>query len=203
MVQHELRSWIRKVFFRPLGAFVFAILILIAAGLCSWPTAANSAPANSAEPESVKGEFSPTELKSFAVLGAIDTHAHIFVTDPNFIAMLKRLNMHVLDICVAHSAASVKDLPHEISEAEDFVKASGGQAALCTTFNPYTVTQTDFDKTSIGGLDKNFAEGAIAVKIWKNVGMEIKDAQGRYIMPDNPAFEPIYRDIAAHGKTLV
>jgi len=206
MTQYNRNSWSfpnHKAYSRPRGAFVFAFVIVLAGGLWSGTTAGNPRPASSAAPAAVKGVFSPAELKSFAELGAIDTHAHIFVTDPAFIAMLKRLNMHVLDICVAHSAASVKNLSREISEAEDFVKASGGQGALCTTFNPYPVEQPDFAKNAVGQLDKNFDEGAIAVKIWKNVGMEIKDAQGHYIMPDNPALEPIYRDIAAHGKTLV
>ena len=33
--------------------------------------------------------------------------------------------------------------------------------------------------------------------------MEIKDAKGNYIMPDNPVFEPIFKNIAAHNKTLI
>jgi predicted TIM-barrel fold metal-dependent hydrolase len=41
------------------------------------------------------------------------------------------------------------------------------------------------------------------VKIWKNIGMELKTPDGRYVMPDDPAFAPIYREIAAENKTLV
>ena len=41
------------------------------------------------------------------------------------------------------------------------------------------------------------------MKIWKNIGMELKIAKGQYVMPDDPVFEPIYRDIAAHDKTLI
>ena len=33
--------------------------------------------------------------------------------------------------------------------------------------------------------------------------MEIKDTSGNYILPDNPALEPIYKDIALHHKTLI
>jgi predicted TIM-barrel fold metal-dependent hydrolase len=33
--------------------------------------------------------------------------------------------------------------------------------------------------------------------------MEIKDAKGNYILPDASALAPIYRDIAAHNRTLV
>ena len=33
--------------------------------------------------------------------------------------------------------------------------------------------------------------------------MQIKDADGNYVLPDDPALEPIYKDIAAHNKTLI
>jgi predicted TIM-barrel fold metal-dependent hydrolase len=33
--------------------------------------------------------------------------------------------------------------------------------------------------------------------------MELKDQSGRFVMPDDPRFEPIYKDIAEAGKTLI
>src|SRR5690348_4975654 len=33
--------------------------------------------------------------------------------------------------------------------------------------------------------------------------MEIKDSSGQYVMADDSRFEPIYKDIASHGKTLM
>jgi predicted TIM-barrel fold metal-dependent hydrolase len=41
------------------------------------------------------------------------------------------------------------------------------------------------------------------VKIWKEVGMEIKDRNGRFILPDDPRFEPIYAFLAERGKPLL
>jgi predicted TIM-barrel fold metal-dependent hydrolase len=35
------------------------------------------------------------------------------------------------------------------------------------------------------------------------MGMEMKNRAGRWVMADDPAFEPIYRDIAAHHRTVV
>jgi len=58
-------------------------------------------------------------------------------------------------------------------------------------------------KASVASLNQDFARGAIAAKIWKNVGMEILDQSGKYVMPDDPRFEEIYLDIAAHHKTLI
>jgi len=74
---------------------------------------------------------------------------------------------------------------------------------ILTAIAPYKIGQPGFTKEAIRQVNQDFANGAIAVKIWKNIGLEIKDSKGQYIMPDDPAFEPIYKDIAAHNKTLI
>src|SRR5204863_1293726 len=69
--------------------------------------------------------------------------------------------------------------------------------------NPYDFEDPGFSKRVICQLEADFAAGAVAVKIYKVMGMEMKSKAGKYVMADDPAFEPIYQDIAAHGKTLV
>ena len=46
------------------------------------------------------------------------------------------------------------------------------------------------------------ARGAVAVKIWKEVGIEIKNRDGKFILPDDPLFDPIYAHLAKVGKPL-
>src|SRR5690625_5168506 len=41
-------------------------------------------------------------------------------------------------------------------------------------------------------LESGWERGAVAAKIWKNIGMELKDQKGNFIMADNPAFDPLY-----------
>ena len=152
----------------------------------------------------VSGPFSGEELQQFRALGPIDTHTHVFDPDPAFIAMLKKLNLHILDILVVDDMEpGHADLDKERQEAMAVVRASDGYAILCTSFDPFTFNQPGYAKKVVRGLDQDFANGAVAVKIWKNVGMEIKKPDGAYLMPDDPVFEPIFQDIAAHNKTLV
>jgi predicted TIM-barrel fold metal-dependent hydrolase len=143
------------------------------------------------------------ELHPFAALEPIDTHVHAFKSDPVFADLLARLRLHVLDICVADTQRSFGDLAAETARAEGFVQASQGHARLCVTFDPFAFQQKDFAQNTIRQLRQEFTGGAVAVKIWKNIGMELKTPDGRYVMPDDPAFEPIYREIAAENKTLV
>ena len=143
-------------------------------------------------------------LTSFAALEPIDAHVHVFKTDPAFQAMLGRLHLQLLNILVVDDTLSYrKQLKPQIDDALALVRSSHGHVALCTTFDPYRFNDASFSADAIQQINQNFAEGAVAVKIWKNIGMEIKAQDGKFIMPDDPKLAPIYRDIAEHGKTLL
>ena len=143
-------------------------------------------------------------LRSLAALHPIDAHAHIWKSDRTFTAMLERLNLHILDILyVDDKHPDALPLDPQRAAALEFVRSAHGHASLCTTFDPFLFNKPDFTKNAVGGINDDFAQGAIAVKVWKNVGMELKDASGRYVMVDDPRLEPIYRDIEARNKTLI
>jgi predicted TIM-barrel fold metal-dependent hydrolase len=143
-------------------------------------------------------------LQGFASVQPIDIHTHVFKVDSSFKEMLKRLHLHVLDILVVDDMnPAVKALEPSRSDALAVVRASPGHVALCTTFDPYRFTNPDFVRRTVRQINEDFGKGAVAVKIWKNVGMEIKRADGAFVMPDDPVFEPIYKDIAEHNHTLI
>jgi predicted TIM-barrel fold metal-dependent hydrolase len=147
--------------------------------------------------------FSPADLHAFAALEPIDTHAHVFTQEPAFDEFLQTLHLHLLDIVVANKdEGTFPDLASKIAAAKAFVKASG-RAVLCTTFDPFKFSNANFADDAVRQLNHDFSQGAVAVKIWKNVGMELKDQSGRFVMADDPRFAPIYTDIAKNGKTLI
>ena len=47
------------------------------------------------------------------------------------------------------------------------------------------------------------AGGAVAVKVWKDVGMVLKDPDGKYVMADDPRLDPVFSALAKQGRTLV
>ncbi len=145
-----------------------------------------------------------TDLRGLASLEPIDTHTHVAKGDPDFYAMLDRLHMHIVDILLVDDHDEYrKDLNSQRQDAAGVVRASHGHAVLCTSIDPFQFNNPDFAVSTIRGLDQDFANGAIAVKIWKNIGMELKDSNGKYVLADNPKFEPIYRDIQKHNRTLI
>ncbi|HSU32663.1 MAG TPA: amidohydrolase family protein [Bryobacteraceae bacterium] len=144
------------------------------------------------------------DQRAFTSIEPIDTHAHAFKVDARFYDFLHKLHLHLVDIVVANKDdAEFNGLEPKIEAAKAFVNHSNGQAVLCTTFDPFKFSDPKFADRSVQQLNRDFAWGAVAVKIWKNVGMELRDQSGHFVMPDDARLEPIYKDIAAHGKTLI
>lgn len=171
-----------------MSSFLLAMLLFSAAG--------------QTQPAELTG--SDKALDAFSAMHPIDVHVHVFKTDPAFQSMLERLHLKVLNILVMDDTLPYrKQLEPQITDALALVRSSKGHVAWCTTFDPYKFADPSFGNNAIKQIDRDFARGAVAVKIWKNIGMEIKDRNGKFIMADDPKFEPIYKDIARRGKTLM
>ncbi len=143
-------------------------------------------------------------LEAFAKLNPIDAHVHVYKDDPAFNALLKRLRLGALNICVIDDRdADYRGLEPQRSQVLRVSRSSESRAAFCTTFSPYDFDDPEFGRRVIRQLDQDFSAGAIAVKVYKTIGMQIRTKAGAFLMADDPVFEPIYRHIAAHHRTVV
>jgi predicted TIM-barrel fold metal-dependent hydrolase len=143
-------------------------------------------------------------LESFAKLNPIDAHVHVYKDDPAFAALLKRLRLGVLNVCVIDNReADYKDVEPQRSRVLSVFRSTGNTAAFCTTFSPYDFEDPGFSRRVIRQLDQDFAAGAVAVKIYKTIGMQIRTHAGTFLMADDPVFDPIYRHIAAQQRTVL
>jgi predicted TIM-barrel fold metal-dependent hydrolase len=194
-----MRAHSKKAFLLSLIAAALAATAFLALRIVARPLFAAAA----ARPSLAPGSNDDDALQAFAAMQPVDTHVHAFKSDPAFADLMARLRLRVLDICVADTQGIYGELAAQLARAKAFVGASPGHARLCVTFNPFTFQHKDFAQHTVKQLHQEFSDGAVAVKIWKNIGMELKTPDGRYVMPDDPAFAPIYREIAAENKTLV
>lgn len=143
-------------------------------------------------------------LQRLARLNPIDAHAHVYRSDPAFLDLLKRLNLRLLNICVIDDRyPDFRALEPQRSQVLSVFRASAGRAAFCTTFSPYDFARAGFAERVNRQLDEDFLAGAVAVKIYKTIGMQITNRAGNFLQADDPVFDPIYRHIAARHKTLV
>jgi len=134
----------------------------------------------------------------------IDTHNHIHRSAPALVAIMKEAGWRGLSICDSREVGDqVSVLPEMIPGTVRFHRESKGRWAWATTFDARGFEQRDFAERTIAGLQDGFAQDAVAVKIWKNVGMGIRSKSGEYLLPDHSALLPIYEAIQRAGKTLI
>lgn len=71
------------------------------------------------------------------------------------------------------------------------------------TFETATINQTGWSDRQLAYLKKSFDSGAIGLKVWKNIGMEIKDKDSNFIMIDNPIFDPIFNYLEQNNLPVI
>ena len=74
---------------------------------------------------------------------------------------------------------------------------------FATTFSMKGFGQKDWTADTIRHIDAEVQRGALAVKVWKNIGMVEKNAQGHYIMLDDPGFDGVMKHLEERGIPLI
>ena len=182
---------------------LFFVTVLVAAGMFAGAPKLSSV-LFAGQGSGVAASDHSALLEAFAEINPIDAHVHLYKDDPAFGALLQRLKLRILDICLIDDRDPYfQAMEPQRGDVRRVVHSTSGRAVFCTTFSPYDFEEPGFSARAIRQLNQDFADGAVAVKIYKTIGMEIKTKAGKYLMPDDPAFKPVYKDIAAHHRTVV
>ncbi len=136
--------------------------------------------------------------------GRIDTHVHLNRFSQPMIDGLEASNWHVLSISVSRATGDdPSDLDSQLKGNAELHRKSPHNVAWAGSFDARRWQDADFAASTIAALQQQFRDGAIATKIWKNIGMSLRTKDGAYVMPDNPAFMPIYEMLQKQDRTLV
>jgi predicted TIM-barrel fold metal-dependent hydrolase len=139
---------------------------------------------------------------AFEEIPKVDVHSHIFDDVPEVVAMMDRCRFRIVNICVR--GTDVERMRQAEAIAEQLQAKYGRERfRFASTFDLTHRDDPDYVDQVKRWLDASFEKGAVMVKIWKEVGMEIRDPQGRFILPDDPLFDPIYAFLAERGKPLL
>lgn len=134
----------------------------------------------------------------------IDTHIHIHKDAPALLSAIKESKWRGLDIVVCPAVGDEPfDLEAKLGATLQVHRDSGGRLSWASTFDARSFESPDFGERTVARLSRSFDDGAIGVKVWKNVGMGIKSRSGAYLLPDDPALLPVYDAIRRADRTLV
>ena len=103
----------------------------------------------------------------------IDTHVHIHRDAPALLAAFKAMNWRGLDIVVCPASGDEPfDLEDKLRATHEVHRASGGNLAWASNFDARGFERPGFADRTIARLRRSFEDGAIGVKIWKNIGID-------------------------------
>jgi predicted TIM-barrel fold metal-dependent hydrolase len=141
-----------------------------------------------------------TGTPGFERLRKIDVHSHIYEDVPVINAMLRRINLRVVNVSNPGTDGHL-DFMHRFNAA--LVKQHPDIFSFASTFDLTTRNQPDYGARMAKALDETFGQGAVMVKIWKEVGLELKRPDGAFLMPDDAIFDPVYAHLASRKKPLL
>ncbi|MFC1619588.1 amidohydrolase family protein [Candidatus Neomarinimicrobiota bacterium] len=133
----------------------------------------------------------------FATLEKIDAHVHVRHSGPEFLEQAIEDNFKFVIVTLDHYDY---DMQHDWVAQQG--KIHGDQFVYLTYFPMAGWDEPDWQENTIDLLKEAFADGAVGVKVWKNIGMEFKDKDGRFVTIDDPKFDPIIDYIQSQDKTL-
>ncbi len=131
----------------------------------------------------------------------IDAHIHLTAGHRECDSLLERLDVGVLNVCVPHDSEGRWRV--EADQYRRLRAASPRRFAWCTAFDLPRFGDPHYAESAIEGLRSDIAGGAVACKIWKNVGMEVRRPDGAFLMVDDPVFDPILAFLEKQGLTLL
>lgn len=137
----------------------------------------------------------------FKTFPKIDTHVHLEISDDSFVKVLEENNMKLLTLVTRSESQDV--IRKEFDFARNLYEKHPSTIGFATTISMDGFGESDWQEKTIAWLKESFDAGAIAVKIWKDVGMTFRNADSTFILIDDPRFDPIFDFIEAQNKTLV
>jgi predicted TIM-barrel fold metal-dependent hydrolase len=132
----------------------------------------------------------------------IDAHAHLAgygLDEAALVSLLGRHAMRWISICWYENEAA---FARQAALGRRFSTTHPGRFSWITTFPLSGFSRASWTERAINAVEEGLASGAVGVKVWKNVGMELKDADGRHVMIDDPRFDPVLERVRASGLTL-
>ena len=131
----------------------------------------------------------------------IDAHIHYGDDDSQLLQLLAAFDLQLLNICVAQDDHGA--WREQADRYQQLAARYPTRFAWCTSMDLPRFADADYHAQVIAALDADFAAGAVACKIWKNIGMEVRKPDGSFLMVDDPYFDPFFEHMVAHDYPLL
>lgn len=140
-------------------------------------------------------------LADYARVPKIDTHMHLHNPEATFVEAARAQNFKVLTINVDYPDFPPIDEQFRVAVALHTVFPT--EVAFAGTFAVADFEQPGWLERTERRIDAAMAAGAVGIKVWKNVGMALRDATGKLVMLDDARLKPVFDYMEAKGIALL
>ncbi|GAB3646650.1 hypothetical protein GCM10028791_07230 [Echinicola sediminis] len=131
----------------------------------------------------------------------IDAHVHL---NTNSIAkMEKALEYGVSFLSINTEIPFFDSIEGQANVIEELNKKYPNRIKYITSFSTEGWGEPDWAEKAIQQIKRGLDNGAVGVKIWKNIGMELQDKDGRFIMIDDESIKPILDYLEENNILLI
>jgi len=141
------------------------------------------------------------EKPEFSTFPKFDAHVHYDSFDQGFAETAREHNFKLMTLVTR--SASQEHIDREFAWAHHQHEKNPNLVYFSTTFSMENWDDPNWQSRTIAKLQEHFDKGAIAVKIWKDIGMTFRREDDSFIMIDDPMFDPILNFIASQNKVVV
>lgn len=127
-------------------------------------------------------------VSDFGKVKKIDAHFHYLTPDERYMRYAISQNFKLLTP-IWDGEVSIKD---QLLVSTKIRRTFPDDYAFFTTFPVDSFYTAGFADNTIALIAEAIRSGATGVKIWKNIGMVLKDSAGRFVMIDDPVFDPVF-----------
>lgn len=182
-----------KYFFNTLTILIGLILLTVG---CSYTKTDKAETITKTQPE-----IENYSMDDFKSVPKIDVHAHINSEGKTMVTEARANNFKLLVMAV--DVDSYPPMEEQIRIRVKQHQEEPDVFAYTTAFTLEGWDAPDWTEKIIEKLAIDFENGALGVKVWKNIGMVEKDKDEKLIMLDDPKFDPIFKYIKDQNKVLL
>ena len=139
--------------------------------------------------------------EDFVKVKKTDVHAHIYTSDMALYEQAEKDNAALISINVEVPGEPPIDSQQYFALRQQ--QQSNGKVRWLATFGTQSINERGWAEKELGRLKNAFDSGALGIKVWKSIGMTVKDKNGNFIMIDDPVFDPIFSYLEDHNFPVI
>lgn len=131
----------------------------------------------------------------------IDAHVHLNTLSRE--KMEKAIEHNASFLSINTNIPFFEDLEKQEAVILELQKRYPDRIQYITSFDFRRWGKKGFAESAIDQIKRGLENGAVGVKIWKDVGFELHDEDGKFVMIDDPVFDPIFEFLVENDILLI